>query len=146
MAMKGFGNADLSDIRDLELENNIKLPNDYIDFLLRFNGGDVEPTDENSIYIEEFGEGINVDVLFGIQTKEVELSVEFWSNKYRNEMPHDVIIIGDSYQHGFIVLLCSGENAGIYYWDDTYEFECSNDENNTYFIADTFTDFVKGLI
>ena len=146
MAIKGFGKADIKDIREFEIKYNMKLPEDYIDFLLRFNGGSVELTDENSVYIEELEENINIDVLFGVNTEEPELGIELWLDDYKSEMPDNTVIIGDSYQHGFIVLLCSGEDAGLYYWDDTYEFPCSNDESNTYFIADTFSEFIQGLI
>lgn len=30
-------------------------------------------------------------------------------------------------------------NNGIYYYDDSYYFDSLNDENNVYFIADTFS-------
>ena len=146
MAIQGFGKSDFRDIRTFEGENNIKLPNDYADFLHRFNGGVVGLTDENSVYIKEFEANVNIDVLFGIKSEEPELSIELWLSDYRSEMPEDTIIVGTSYQHGFIVLLCSGEDAGVYYWDHAYEFACSNDGSNTYYIADTFADFIKGLI
>lgn len=146
MAIHGFGNADLNDIRNFEKKNQIKLPNDYVDFLIKFNGGGVELINANSIHAGEHAEEINIDVLFGIKTSDSELSVEFWSSKYKAEMPHDAIIIGDSYQHGFIVILCSGKDSGIYYWDDTYHFPGSNDESNTYFLAKTFTEFIKDLL
>lgn len=147
MAIQSFEKeAYLKDIKTFEANNKIELPKDYINFLLRYNGGNIELNDENVIYVDDLGENINIDVLFGVNTKEPELSVEFWTNKYKNEMPQDTIIIGDSYQHGFVILLCFGEDAGVYYWDDTYEFPRSDDEANTYFIADTFTDFVKGLL
>jgi hypothetical protein len=146
MNIKKFGNANIKTIKVFETENNITLPKDYIEFLLNYNGCDIEPTDDNLVYIEDLNENINVDVLFGLNTDNPELGIELWLNEYGNEMPSEAIIIGTSYQHGFIVLLCAGEDAGVYYWDDTYEFPCSNGEANTYFIADTFTELVKGII
>ena len=146
MAIQGFGKANFSDIRDFELKNNIKLPNDYTNFLLNYNGSNVELTDQNSIYIKEFREAVNIDVLFGLKTKNPELSIELWLSDYKSEMPNDTLIIGASYQHGLIVLLCASEDTGVYYWDHAYQFPCSNDDSNTYFMADTFTDFVRGLI
>lgn len=34
-------------------------------------------------------------------------------------------------------------NNGIYYYDDSYYFDSLNDENNVYFIADTFSIVLK---
>lgn len=31
---------------------------------------------------------------------------------------------------------------GVYYWDDSYHFDFSEDDMNTYFIADSFSDFL----
>lgn len=146
MLIQGFGEkANLSNIKTFEANNKIELPKDYVNFLIRYNGGNIELNDANVIHVDDLGGDINIDVLFGVNTKEPELSIEFWINKYKNEMPQGTVIIGDSYQHGFIILLCVGEDAGVYYWDDTYEFPCSDDAANTYFVADTFTDFIKKL-
>ena len=144
--MQGFGNAKMKDIQIFQEEFHIHLPSDYIDFLLESNGGDVVLNDANSLHVEDAREGINVDVLFGIKLLDPELSIEFWTNKYKDEMPNGMIIIGDSYQHGFFVLACSGKDLGVYYWDDTHELNCSSDESNVYFLAETFTDFIKSLL
>lgn len=146
MSIKKFGNADKNNILLFEQKYNLKLPNDYINFLFNFNGGDVNPDKNSEVYVRFLRQNINVDVLFGINTKNPELGIELWMNDYKREIPDDTIIIGASYQHGLIVMLCSGDDAGIYYWDHTYEYECSNNDNNTFFIADTFTDFAKNLL
>jgi hypothetical protein len=146
MAIQGFGAANINDIRSFEARNNVHLQNDYIEFLLAYNGGVVEPTDENSVYIEDLDANVNIDVLFGVNTNDPELDLQLWLNDYKSDMPQSTIIIGDSHQHGLIVMLCSDEDSGVYYWDHAYEFPVSNDESNTYFIADTFADFAKGLI
>lgn len=146
MAIQSLGKADLNDIRRFEFQNEIKLPNDYVEFLLNYNGGILDATDENSFFIEDLGECVNIDVLFGINTKEVELGVELWLNDYRNDMPRNTIILGTSYQHGFIILICAGDDSGVYYWDHAFEFSQSNDDENTYFMFDTFQDFAKGFL
>ena len=102
-------------------------------------------TDANSLLVKDLGESVNIDVLFGINIKDTELSLELWLNDYRSDMPESTIIIGASYQHGLIIMICSGADAGIYYWDHAYEFACSNDETNTYYIAKTFTEFIQSL-
>lgn len=40
-------------------------------------------------------------------------------------------------------MICDGENQRVYYWDDSYHFEYSDDENKMYWIADTFVGFMK---
>ena len=145
MTISKFGANSISNVRMLESRFDIRLPNDYFEFLCTVGGGVIEKIN-NDIYVKSISDIIYVDVLFGLNTQYKNANIIMWTDKYLNEMPEGTIIIGDTLEHGFIVLLCSGEDAGIYYWDDTYHFSCSNDESNTYFISDTFTDFVKGLL
>jgi hypothetical protein len=44
-----------------------------------------------------------------------------------------------------LLLINDGSDNGVYYWDDSYSFEESDDDCNTYFIADSFSDFVNSL-
>ena len=145
MAISEFGAVPISDVKMLENRYDIKLPKDYFEFLCSIGGGVIGKSD-NEIYVKSISDIVSVDVLFGINTQYKNANIEIWTDKYFDEMPKDTLIIGDTLEHGFIVLLCSGENAGVYYWDDTYFFACSNDEHNTFFMADTFTDFIKGLL
>lgn len=124
------------------------MPQDYIDHLQQYNGCDVEADDACGVYVRYLKEDIHVDVLFGINTGYDNANIATWMDDdiIGKDLPDNTIIIGISMEHGFIVMLCYGEDSGIYYWDNTYHFECSNDESNTYFIADTFTDFAKRMI
>lgn len=57
-------------------------------------------------------------------------------------------ILANIYMHNvltLIVMFCHGDNKGIYYWDDTYNFQNSDDENNMYWIANSFNEFIKLL-
>ena len=148
MAIKKFRETSINDIVSLEQRFNVILPQDYIDFLLQYNGGNVGIDDDCGIYVRYLKEYIHIDVLFGLDTGYQNANIDTWmsDNIIASDMPENTMIIGDSIEHGFIVLLCAGEDAGVYYWDHAYEFKCSNDESNTYFIADTFTDFAKGIL
>ena len=42
-------------------------------------------------------------------------------------------------------MICAGEDSGIYYWDDAYNFGTSNDDSNVYWIADSFTEFWNSI-
>ena len=61
-------------------------------------------------------------------------------NAYIDDLFESTVIIGDSIQHGFFVLVCDGSNDGVYYYD-SYSLSSSDDENNVYFIANTFDEF-----
>ena len=62
-----------------------------------------------------------------------------------DDMLPESILIADTIQQGFIVLICGGENTGVYYWDDSYVYEQSNDETNMYWIANNFEEFLNLL-
>ena len=131
------------DIIRVEEQLSVQLPTDYIDFLL-VNNGCVSNNDNFSVDINMNGTvfPVNLDVMFGINTGNNNSDIEFWTEKFSDEMLESSVIIADTIQHGFIVLVCSGQYTGVYYWDDSYHFEFSCDDVNTYFISDTFNDFL----
>ena len=144
MILKQFNCIKEEQINEIERLLKIKFPEDYRAFLLKNNGGVVEKNEENVIQVKNIEEEIIIDVLFGIVEKE-ESDICYWNQKMIEDMLKDALIIGDDIIQGFIVMLCSGENKGIYYWDDAYNFQNSNDENNMYWIADSFDEFIKLL-
>lgn len=143
---KRFGKNQHKDILELQRMYSIDFPNDYIYFLVEYNGGIIEKNDSNKIYVEDLSTHISIDVLFGLDTGNSASDIKTWMNKLQNELFDKSIIIGDDLLHGFIVMICEGENAGVYYWDDSYQFDESTDAANTYWIADNFTDFIKQLL
>ena len=105
----------------------------------------MELNEDEAIPISYIDEKIYVSVLYGVDHEFDTANILFWMDLFRDELVDDAIIIGDSIENGIIVLICSGENKGVYYWDHAYTFEQSNDECNTYWIADSFSDFLKLL-
>lgn len=142
---KEFGNSSEESILNLNRKYSLNLPDDYIGFLKERNGGIVEKNDTNRVTIEDTSSSIIIDVLFGNDTGERESNISTWMDKYADELLEDTIIIGDDLMHGFIVMICEGEYSGVYYWDDSYFFDESTDEENTYWIADSFSDFLALL-
>lgn len=61
MKIKRFGNVTEADIRELEERWHVTLPQDYRAFLMETNGGIANPSDEDSIYIEDLGDGIYME-------------------------------------------------------------------------------------
>ena len=145
LMIRALGRASYQEIKDLEEKYNLTLPEDYKNFLKESNGGQ-SPSSEfgNSIEIQNINEEINIAVLYGIKTGIKNSDIEDWTDEYLDDLFSHSIIIGNSLQHGFLVFWLSGDgNEGIYYYDDTYNLEGSSDENNAYFLARTFTEFLE---
>ena len=128
------------DIVDLENALSTRIPEDYTDFLLTYNGGVVEPYIK--VKVNDLSSYINIDVIYGINTGNTNSDILTWTNKFSDDMLESSLIIADTLENGFIILLCTGEYKGVYYWDDSYNFDSSEDDMNTYFIADSFSDFL----
>ena len=143
--MESFGKVKEESIQKIENLFHVVLPEDYTKFLLDFNGGVILNAEPGEVYLKDIAQFINIDVLYGIDTGKSECDIEYWTDKYFDDLLENTIIIGDSLQHGFIVMICVGENAGVYYYDDSYYFEESNDEGNVYWIAENFEEFWKML-
>lgn len=145
LMIRSLGHASDEEIKDLEGKYMLTLPEDYKNFLKENNGGQSPSYEfENSIEIKNINEEINVATLYGIKTAVKNFDIEDWTDEYLDDLFSNSIIIGDSLQHGFLVLWLSGdEDEGIYYYDDTYNLEASSDENNAYFLARTFTEFLE---
>ena len=63
-------------------------------------------------------------------------------NEYKEDIPEHSLLIGDFQDGAFLLLIPDGEYKGIYYYDHAYSFEQSDDHCNTYFLAETFSDFL----
>ena len=140
-----FGFANNGEILMLENEFEVVLPEDYKSFLLQENGGrNTAYRYKNLVRIPQVSEEINIDVMFGVSTNVKNGDIKQWTSEYQDDLFPNSIIIGDTIQHGFIVFwLSKDDNAGIYYYDDTYEFASSTDDKNTYFLANSFSEFLN---
>lgn len=145
MKLDRFGFANEEAISILENKFEVVLPEDYKRFLLQENGGrNTAYKYKNLVRISQINEEINIDVMFGVETNIKNADIEQWTSEYRDDLFPNSIIIGDTIQHGFIVFwLSNEENRGIYYYDDTYEFESSTDDVNAYFLANSFSEFLS---
>ena len=145
MKLDRFGFANEEAISILENKFEVVLPEDYKRFLLQENGGrNTAYKYKNLVRISQISEEINIDVMFGVETNIKNADIEQWTSEYRDDLFPNSIIIGDTIQHGFIVFwLSNEENRGIYYYDDTHEFESSTDDVNAYFLANSFSEFLS---
>ena len=107
----------------------------YTVFLRLANGGRFGILEKHSLPLKHIDAKIQIDVLYG-DTKNYRSNIFFWNSKYGDQIPENAIIIGDTKNAGFLVYIYSGVEKGIYYWDDSYALECSDQNSNAYFIAD----------
>ena len=42
--------------------------------------------------------------------------------RFEGELLEKAVLIGDDLLQGFLVMICDGEDKGIYYWDDSSLF------------------------
>ena len=88
-----------------------------------------------------------LDVFFGITHPESRsLMLEYWLQEYGDEIDEKSLLIGSDPGGRFLLYVTSGEEKGIYYWDDSnFFFQSSEEEGNTYFVANSFDDFMASL-
>lgn len=126
----------------VELELNLKLPKDYSSFLIENNGADIE----NAYFkVKEINQVIPMGFFFGCDIKDGYADILEINNEYKDDILESSLLIGNDIGSGFLLLIFDGENDGVWYYDHTYFFKESKDDLNTFFIADSFADFMKML-
>ncbi|TYQ17704.1 UNVERIFIED_CONTAM: SUKH superfamily protein [Acetivibrio alkalicellulosi] len=143
MNIASFGKATKQMIDDFEKLIGFTLMDDYKKFLNTYNGGT-----SNSVYstfwVEALSEDIPLDVLFGL-VDDVDFDLRDWNDEYKDDLLPNTIIIGRAPGAGFIVLINNTEDSGVYYWDHSFNFDKSDEDNNVYLISNSFESFTKEL-
>jgi len=122
--------------------HDIQLPDDYRDFLTQYNGGQPKP---NYCEITMPQGGAIVDVLFGF-TETSGCNIDDTNDEYRDDLPPGFVIIGGDPGGAFYILGTIAPDAGIYFWDHQHFLDGSSEEDgNTYFIIQSFTDWLESL-
>lgn len=96
-------------------------------------------------FVEDLGEFILMDTLYGVKTKSRSQDIIFKNREYIDDIPSESILIGRDLGGGWLLLIHDKENDGIWYYDHSYFFKQSSDELNTYFICETFAEFMQML-
>ena len=124
---------------DFEELIRYKLPKEYIEFLMKYNGG----YPENNIIELRNDEiqSIAITDFFGIGVEKInDLKGEF--EVYKDRIPKGYIPIGRT-EGGNIVCL-SGQNGSLFFWDHEMEFLNEDIGNkNLLPIANNFVDFLN---
>ena len=139
MNIQCFGPLSEDAIRKLESALGVTLSRNYREFLKETGGGIVKQDGNNKIMVTSIGQTIAVDVFFGYSVTQ-NSDILYWNEKYRDEMPDDAVLIGFDIHQGFLFLIADGDDAGVYYWDDSYVFEESDDDQNVYLLVKDFSE------
>lgn len=142
MKIKAYQNGDLEKVKQLQKKLKIQLPDDYERFLIEFNGGII---DDAYLYVKDLNEYMMMGNFFGIDIEKGFADIIKINDEYDDDIPKKSLLIGSDAGSGFLLLVNDGDNDGIWYYDHTYFFEKSSDDLNTYFICETFTEFMKIL-
>ena len=139
-----FGQATEQDMVAFEQQIGFALPDDYRRFLLETNGVDVL---DQTFFVKDLDQEVMLHVLFGLNNPTSRgLTIPYWLKEYGDEIDPYTLIIGKDAGGRFLLYTVAGEDTGIYYWDHNDSFPQSKDGGgNTYFVADTFTEFRDSL-
>lgn len=140
MFVQKFGALTERQIEDIEAKLGVTLPADYRAFLKKKGGGTVRQDGNNKILIPSLGKTIAVESFFGYGCAK-NSDIMYWNSEYRDEIFENAILIGFDIHQGVLFLKIEDGRAEVCYWDDSYYFEESDDEQNVYFIDDDFSVF-----
>src|SRR5699024_9944271 len=131
-----------SDIEDFENANNVKLTNDYKEYLLKWNGG--KPRPGNVFKIDGHGESV-LNVFNGIGDMYDNLSDII--DIYEFRLPEGFIPIADDPGGNAILLgTIPPYYDHIYFWNHENEPDLEEpDMGNMYFLADNIWEFLDSL-
>jgi hypothetical protein len=138
-------------IGQAEAEIGAPLPEEYRQFLQRYNGGRPKPawfriTWQGQSWARRFPYD-SVHFLFGVQEgDDMDLLENFRS--YRGRIPDDTAPIGCDPGGNLLLLGVSGPNAGkVLFWVRDYEVEEGEtpDHSNVGFVTSSFNEFLDSL-
>jgi len=130
--------------KTLKIENffRINIPKDYKDFLIKSNGCNIE---DAYLYVKELNEYMLMSNFFGIDIKIGFADISKINIEYADDIPEESLLIGSDAGNGLLLLVNDGINNGVWYYDHSYFFPNSSDENNTYFICETFLELFETI-
>lgn len=140
MYMQCFGALDEELVSELESKLGVTLPESYRNFLKETGGGVVEQDGRNKVLIPSINKSIAIDVFFGYGVSK-NSDILYWNNMYKDEIFDNAVLIGFDARQGYLFLIAEDDNTDVYYWDDGYTFEESDDEQNVYFLGKDFSMF-----
>jgi hypothetical protein len=136
-----------ADVQRYEERLGVQFPDDYRSFLLVTNGGMPAPhhfvvPDENHV--------LYVSFLYAIKNEhaisDLVYELEDLASRMTGKLPDGFIVIGRDPGDSNFLLGTRGDHAGqVWFWDTERQVRGTNPTANTYWLADSFADFLNGL-
>lgn len=152
--IKSFGTSD-SNILKVESTYGIVLPEDYFEFLTRFNGMFIGSGSYCTIPFLMVDNGeVDFQEMYGIDTKNETLNL-IKANEIRDEFVafDNPFVIGADPGGNLFLINGGGSDKSIYYWDrnhihfdDGFCHQELSEEGNVYKIFNTFTAFYNSIL
>ena len=150
---------DKQDISYLEGHFSVAFPDDYKDFLKKYNGYRIVAPDYCDLPFDKVdNDFISFDALLGYKTSNSNFDIVEINEELLDEISFidGALIIGmDPSDNGY-VLITKNNLAGVYYWDRTclhaednkqsYDISDDDDLNHLYLINKTFSDFFGSIM
>lgn len=135
MILQCFGALDEKLVSELESKLGVTLPESYRCFLKETGGGVVEQDGSNKVLIPSINKTIAIDVFFGYGVTK-NSDILYWNDMYKDEIFENAVLIGFDARQGYLFLIAENDNTEVYYWDDGYTFEESDDDQNVYLLGE----------
>ena len=133
----------LKDVDIFEGEVGLVFPDDYKNFLTKYNGG--TPTLANFNFYGK-KEGSTIKRFFGIII-DSKNSIDWILDVYEGRLPRGFLPIADDVGGNLILLDCSLEQKGVFFWDHEEEAEDGEEPtmDNMCYISKNFDSFLSSL-
>ena len=139
MKIKAINKGSEAKALDFQEFLDFTLPDDYFNFLAQNDGATI---DEAYFYVKDIEEYIMFDLFY-----DIEECIETYE-EFSDDFPDKSLVIGRDPGGGMLLLVTTevGDfSKGIHFYDHSHFFEASNSDCNTYFICDTFSEFITIL-
>lgn len=138
---KTFSPTNIEAITIFEKQIGYTLPDAYKKFLLQYNGGRPDTTN-NVFYISQQSGSDILDFLYGINITDFDCyDLFYYRSTMIGRMPMSLICIGgDPFGNQICISLAIDTYGRIYFWD--HELEGSE---NIFFLSNSFEEFVNSL-
>ena len=132
-------NGKLSDsvVKQFETNINIRLPEIYRNFLMTTNGGIANNIALHSDAIGNF----LLNCMFGVGLEDA-FDLSFWRSELKDDIPNWGLLIGSDVGGGFFMLDMRDGESKVYYYDHSYVFNSSSNDENTYLIFKSFSELL----
>ena len=135
----------IEEIQSFEKKIGLIFPKDYKDFLVKYNGGAPSPA---SFDFYDKSDASTIRSFFSIEKDNHNTESINWTLKlYNGRLPKYFLPVASDLGDNLILLDCSLENKGVFFWD--HEEEADEDEeptmDNMHYLSENFENFLFSL-